>query len=141
MYSQQVISGLTPVAGSSYVEGGAQFTKFGYEHIANGGTATAGSIHWTKNGAETFRVAATALETDGVVAQRLIPSEPMVGRASTSMPNLTLTGLFLVPYVQLGSLASGFAQYRSYGSRIPGQVFDRLCASVPNRWTRLKGHV
>ena len=80
MCSQQVISGLTPVAASSYVEAGAQFTKFGYEHIANGGVATAGSLHWTKDDVETFRVAATALETDGVVAQRLIPSEPMVSR-------------------------------------------------------------
>lgn len=76
---QQAVSALTNLNGTSYADGGAEWTTFGFEYWANPDARDEGYIEWVAGG-PSFKVGAHAFAGDQSlnISDRLIPEEPMV---------------------------------------------------------------
>ena len=79
IFRQQAISALTDLNSTVFADGGAQFTKFGFEYWSNPSNRNEGFIDWVAD-EEVFRIDATTFAADQsvMISDRLISEEPMV---------------------------------------------------------------
>lgn len=77
--TEQVISALVNAPSDSYVNGGAQFTAYGYQHVPNANDQSAAALHFVRgSNTEVYRVTGAAVPAEGGdLGQRLISNEPM----------------------------------------------------------------
>lgn len=77
---EEAVSALISVPAGAYAGDGSDYVTFGYEHFANPGSPTTGSISWSMGGSEMFKMTAAALVANDKtqISNRLVPEEPMV---------------------------------------------------------------